>query len=404
MATLGGRAPGGSYHRAVRTPRSAWRRHLTGPAPPWVAPVLRGLACALAAALIALPVAVERAVEQVRFSDHLGTFPVDVGLCHDGRSTLDTGLFGKMFWGQTGAYGFGAFARATGPPEAGDALASYVEPEVHPGERRPDRRSRPHGRRVRGGAVVRPARAPAARRAAGGRTRRCAAVRAGAARAMGRRLASRAARDDGGAGRRRDGAVRRRGRSAVRRLGLQRAFGHRVHHPRCRPPVVREPRDPRDRLAGRAVHRQEHPADRDRGPRLRGRSHGGQLHLGPGPPGRGPAGPHRRTPGDRRGRPAGQLRGRPRAHGPVRRAGRVARPRRRSHCAPSPATWRAFQRDRGRGGLHQGGVEGRGRCPGGRGRRRPRLDQRLATDGRRRHRAARPRHHRRGRATGLGHP
>jgi len=65
-----------------------------------VAPVLRGLACALAAALIALPVAVERAVEQVRFSDHLGTFPVEVGLCHDGRSTLDTGLFGKVFWQQ----------------------------------------------------------------------------------------------------------------------------------------------------------------------------------------------------------------------------------------------------------------------------------------------------------------
>ena len=91
--------------------------------------MLRGLACALAAALIALPVAVERAVEQVRFSDHLGTFPVEVGLCHDGRSTLDTGLFGKVFWGQTGAYGFGAFARATGPPEAGGTLASYVDPK-----------------------------------------------------------------------------------------------------------------------------------------------------------------------------------------------------------------------------------------------------------------------------------
>jgi len=94
-----------------------------------VAPVLRGLACALAAALIALPVAVERAVEQVRFSDHLGTFPVEVGLCHDGRSTLDTGLFGKVFWAQTGAYGLGAYARATGPPEAGGTLASYVDPK-----------------------------------------------------------------------------------------------------------------------------------------------------------------------------------------------------------------------------------------------------------------------------------
>ncbi len=91
--------------------------------------MLRGLVCALAAALIALPVAAERAVEQVRFSDHLGTFPVEVGLCHDGRSTLDTGLFGKVFWAQTGAYGFGAYARATGPPEAGGTLASYVDPK-----------------------------------------------------------------------------------------------------------------------------------------------------------------------------------------------------------------------------------------------------------------------------------
>ena len=91
--------------------------------------MLRWLACAVAAALIALPVAVERAVEQVRFSDHLGTFPVEVGLCHDGRSTLDTGLFGKVFWGQTGTFGFGAYARATGPPEAGGTLASYVDPK-----------------------------------------------------------------------------------------------------------------------------------------------------------------------------------------------------------------------------------------------------------------------------------
>ena len=41
----------------------------------------------------------------MRFNDHLGTFPVEVGLCHDGRSTLDTGLFGKVYWGQTGAFG-----------------------------------------------------------------------------------------------------------------------------------------------------------------------------------------------------------------------------------------------------------------------------------------------------------
>ncbi len=90
--------------------------------------VLRFLVCGFAAAVIALPIAAERAVEQVGFADNLGTFPVEVGLCHDGRSTLDTGLFGKVYLAQTGAYGFGAYARATGPPEAGGTLASYVDP------------------------------------------------------------------------------------------------------------------------------------------------------------------------------------------------------------------------------------------------------------------------------------
>jgi hypothetical protein len=84
--------------------------------------------CALAAALVAAPVVVVRAVEGVRFRDTLGTFPVEVGLCHDGRSTLDTGILGKVFWDQTGTLGFGAYARATGPPEAGGTLASYVDP------------------------------------------------------------------------------------------------------------------------------------------------------------------------------------------------------------------------------------------------------------------------------------
>jgi len=86
------------------------------------------LFCFAAAALVAAPVVVERAVEDVRFRDTLGTFPVEVGLCHDGRSTLDTGILGKVFWNQTGALGFGAYARATGPPEAGGTLASYVDP------------------------------------------------------------------------------------------------------------------------------------------------------------------------------------------------------------------------------------------------------------------------------------
>jgi hypothetical protein len=86
------------------------------------------LLCLLAAALVALPVAVERAIETVSFPDNLGTFPVEVGLCHDGRSTLDTGILGKVYWDRTGAFGFGAYARATGPPEAGGTLASYVDP------------------------------------------------------------------------------------------------------------------------------------------------------------------------------------------------------------------------------------------------------------------------------------
>lgn len=86
------------------------------------------LACAFVAALIFLPVALERAVESVRFEDRLGTFPVEVSLCHNGRSTLDTGLFGRIYWAETGALGFGAYARTTGPPEAGGTLASYVDP------------------------------------------------------------------------------------------------------------------------------------------------------------------------------------------------------------------------------------------------------------------------------------
>jgi hypothetical protein len=82
----------------------------------------------VAAALVALPVTIERAIEGVGFRDDLGTFPVEVGLCHDGRSTLDTGILGKVYWDRTGAFGFGAYARATGPPEAGGTLASYVDP------------------------------------------------------------------------------------------------------------------------------------------------------------------------------------------------------------------------------------------------------------------------------------
>ena len=79
--------------------------------------------------VIAAPLALERAVQGVQFSDRLGTFPVEVSLCHDGRSTLDTGLFGKVYWDETGPRGFGVYARASGPPNAGGSLASYVDPQ-----------------------------------------------------------------------------------------------------------------------------------------------------------------------------------------------------------------------------------------------------------------------------------
>ena len=79
--------------------------------------------------LIAAPVAWQRAVQDVQFTDTLGTFPVRVSLCQNGRSTLDTGLFGKVYWDRSGPHGFSAYARAIGPPEAGGDLASYVDPD-----------------------------------------------------------------------------------------------------------------------------------------------------------------------------------------------------------------------------------------------------------------------------------
>jgi hypothetical protein len=110
---------------ATLTARGTWWRRQWDA---WWPPAAYYLGCAAAAAVVFLPVAVERAIERVHFADRLGTFPVEVTLCHNGRSTLDTGIFGRVFWGQTGAYGFGAYARATGPPEAGGTLASYVDP------------------------------------------------------------------------------------------------------------------------------------------------------------------------------------------------------------------------------------------------------------------------------------
>lgn len=128
-------APGGSLgamETRARSPRAA-ARAVARAWGPWPGRRVRDalltlVLCFVAAAIVAAPVALVRAIEGVRFDDQLGTLPVEVSLCHDGRSTLDTGVFGKVFWDRTGAYGFGAYARASGPPAAGDTLASYVDP------------------------------------------------------------------------------------------------------------------------------------------------------------------------------------------------------------------------------------------------------------------------------------
>lgn len=86
------------------------------------------VACGLASAVLWAPVAAERAVEATRFDDRLGTVPVQVSLSHNGRSTLDTGALGSLYWEQTGAFGFGARVRVTGTPAAGGSLASYASP------------------------------------------------------------------------------------------------------------------------------------------------------------------------------------------------------------------------------------------------------------------------------------
>ena len=81
------------------------------------------------AALVSVPVAAEQAIERAHFEDRLGTLPVEVSLAHNGVSTLDTGILGRVYWDRTGAGGLGANIRATGPPEAGGSLASYVSPK-----------------------------------------------------------------------------------------------------------------------------------------------------------------------------------------------------------------------------------------------------------------------------------
>ncbi|HEX7740284.1 MAG TPA: hypothetical protein VF426_11635 [Marmoricola sp.] len=102
-----------------------WRRRWH---PPTRAAILRWVACAVAAAVIGLPLTLIHTIEEVHFPDELGTFPVDVRLSHNGYSTIDTGLLGKIYLHRTGAFGFGVRAIATGPPEAGGTLASYVNP------------------------------------------------------------------------------------------------------------------------------------------------------------------------------------------------------------------------------------------------------------------------------------
>lgn len=80
------------------------------------------------AAVVAAPLAAEQAVENARFEDRVGTFPVRISLSHNGVSTLDTGLIGKLYWDRTGTAGFGALVHSTGPPEAGGTLSSYLTP------------------------------------------------------------------------------------------------------------------------------------------------------------------------------------------------------------------------------------------------------------------------------------
>ncbi|TGN65726.1 hypothetical protein EXE59_18515 [Nocardioides eburneiflavus] len=84
---------------------------------------------AMAAGVVCSPLVAERAVESVSFADHLGVVPVEVSVTHNGTSTLDTGVFGRLYWDRTGAGGFGALLRITGPPQAdGDSLAAYASP------------------------------------------------------------------------------------------------------------------------------------------------------------------------------------------------------------------------------------------------------------------------------------
>lgn len=91
--------------------------------------VRRFVGFGLLTAVLALPIALQQSVERAHFDDRLGTFPVTVSLAHNGQSTLDTGVAGKLYWQRTGLAGLGASLRSTGPPEAGGTVSSYVSPE-----------------------------------------------------------------------------------------------------------------------------------------------------------------------------------------------------------------------------------------------------------------------------------
>lgn len=90
--------------------------------------IAKFIAGACVAAAVSAPLVGVWSVQHVRFSDRLGSVPVEVALAHNGVSTLDTGILGRIYWDRTGAGGFGAYIRATSPPQAGGSLASYVDP------------------------------------------------------------------------------------------------------------------------------------------------------------------------------------------------------------------------------------------------------------------------------------
>ena len=106
------------------------------------------------AALVCAPIAAEQALEGARFEDRLGTLPVEISLSHNDVSTLDTGVLGSIYWERTGFAGFGASIRATGPPEAGGSLASYVSPRFIEANAQlvsdPDEVARVYGAELRG--------------------------------------------------------------------------------------------------------------------------------------------------------------------------------------------------------------------------------------------------------------